>query len=80
MGGNRGDVDIEGNQFLELYEAEQDIQRVFAPLELIRPEDFIIDDGAAYAITVLKDFFKNKKVPIEDENEVLGEIQALRAV
>jgi len=23
---------------------------------------------------------KNKKVPIEDENEVLGEIQALRAV
>ena len=36
MGGNRGDVDIEGNLFLELYEAEHDIHRTFAPLEPIR--------------------------------------------
>lgn len=54
MGGNRGDVDIEGNQFLELYEAEQEIKRTFAPLEPIRAEDFVIDDNTSYAITVLK--------------------------
>lgn len=67
MGGNRGDVDIETSPFLEIYETEQDTKRNFKHLEPIQPEDFVIEENSVYAIAVLKEFFKNSKIPIEDE-------------
>lgn len=66
---------------MALYNAEQEVERKFPPLEPINREDFVIDDNAFYAIAVLKDFMKNKKIPIEDENEVIGvELISLRNV
>jgi hypothetical protein len=41
---------------------------VLGDLEPVESEDFVIGENSAYAFAVLKDFFKNKKVCIEDEN------------
>lgn len=69
----RGEFDLEPSPFVEYYEAEQEKIRKLGHLEPISADDFIIEESTAYAFTLLHDFFKNKKVAIEDQNEVLGE-------
>lgn len=68
MGMNRGELDLEPSQFLEYYENEQEKVRKLGHLEPLSPDDFVIKEHTSYAFSLLHDFFKNKKVAIEDEN------------
>lgn len=66
---------------MQAYETEQENKRKLGTLEPLTADDFVIDENAPYAFTVLKDFFTNKKIAVEDESEVLStEILALRPV
>lgn len=78
---DRGEFDLQPSSFLEYYENEQERVRKLGHLEPLSPDDFIIKESATYAFSLLHDFFKNKKIAVEDENEVLGqEILALRPI
>jgi len=79
-GGHRGDVEID-SPFLEFYEAEQDAGRKLGELEPLTADDFVIDENPVYAIARLKEFFKDTKIPIEEESEIVDEAPlALRAI
>ena len=81
MGMDRGEFDLQPSSFLEYYENEQERVRKLGHLEPLGPDDFIIKQSTTYAFSLLHDFFKNKKIAVEDENEVLGqEILALRPI
>lgn len=43
-------------------------------------DDFVIEENIAYAVAILQDFFKNKKVLLEEDEEEDEECLALRAV
>lgn len=76
---NRGELDLETSPFMEIYEAEQENKRKLGTLEPISTDDFLIKENVPYAFSVLRDFFKNKSIPVEDEAEVLGaDILALK--
>ena len=80
MGGDRGDLDME-SPFLSIYEAEQDITRELGVLEPISADDFTVEENSIYAVSVLKDFCRNKKILLnEDENIEDEDCSALRAV
>ena len=78
MGGNRGDVEME-SPFLSIYEAEQDINRELHEMETMNADDFVIEENIMYAVALLQNFFKNKKILLEEEEED-EECLALRAV
>jgi hypothetical protein len=79
--GTRGEGEIEPSPFVELYENEQETKRVLGELKTEEAEDFTINENPAYAFALLKDFFKNKKVTIADQSEVIGtEVASLRPV
>lgn len=66
---------------MEIYEAEQEVKRKLGSLEPINADDFVIEESAPYTFSVLRDFFKNRNIPIEDVEEILGaDILALKPV
>ena len=66
---------------MQLYESEQDKERTLGSLEPINPDDLVLEENVAYAAALLKNFFKNKKILLEEEDSVnVGEEpMALRA-
>ena len=65
MGGVRGDLEME-SPFLSIYEAEQDISRELGELEPINPDDFKIEENITYAVALVKNFCKNKKILLDE--------------
>lgn len=55
--------------FLSIYESEQDITRQLSELEPINPDDFKIEENIIYAVALLKDFCKNRKILLDEEED-----------
>lgn len=66
MGGNRGDVEVD-SAFLEVYETEQELERKLGDLLPMSPDDLVLNENPTYAIALLKEFFKNKKILIQED-------------
>lgn len=80
VGGHRGDLDME-SPFLTIYEGEMDVERELAELEAVNADDFVIEENVTYAAALIKDFFKNKKILLDEEEiEEDEDCFALRAV
>ena len=77
-GGNRGEDEGE-TVFSEIYQEELEAERELPELNLLSADDFLISETSVYAISLLKEFFKTKKIEIEEEGELIGEeIAALK--
>lgn len=66
MGGVRGDLEME-SPFLSIYEIEQDITRDLGALEPMNADDFKIEENVTYAVSLLKEFCKNRKILLDEE-------------
>lgn len=47
---------------MEIYDKEQDEERKLDKLEPVNADDLVVDENPTYAISLMKDFFKNRKI------------------
>ena len=68
---NRGDGEDTENEIVENIRAELHLNRPLPAISMISKDDIVLNEGAAYAVALIKDTLKNLKIQVEEDSETV---------